>query len=48
MEKLIAQNIFYKLKIKEFSYGYGKKYIVDRTKEMGDGPRFQQLLELNF
>lgn len=33
MEKLIAQNYFYKLRTKEFAHGYGKKYVISQVKE---------------
>lgn len=41
MEKLIAQNYFYKMKVKEFTYGYGKKYVIGKVREESDRPIFQ-------
>ena len=48
MEKLISQNHFYKIRVKEFAYGYGKKYVLQKCKEAGDWPALQELFGLNF
>lgn len=50
MQKLIAQNYFYRLRIKQFSYGsYGRKYqFFNKSRDDSDEPGFMRLFGIMF